>query len=294
MSDIIGASIPVLRTDSLDYSGKGNNYPSYSPKVKILNGGKAEVRHKLEGECLVHELVRSGQANFGCQVIFKGAFLRETHIDNANDGKLEFVQTLSWNTSNASQSILFRPFVVAVNELETIKLEKKHNVTDIWVDQDVSIPRFALLADDGMRGPDVHAQSILRYGYKKDFAPFEMDVKRVGGEGKTYFRVYLGQLLYKLMQSNDIRNADFKRALMIHALSGAFGILQRDYLSASSDVESMAIASCDILGTLRDKLKDLGIDSWDEDASFFSPVNAATKFEQFTWSILHEEDVDHE
>ena len=282
MSDITGATIPVLRKDSLDYSRKGNSFPSYTSKVKILQGGEAEVRHKLEGESLVHELVRVGKAKFGCQVIFKGAFLRETHIDDANECQLECVQTFSWNTDNASQSVLFRPFIVAAGELEVIALGKKHNVTDLWVGQNVSIPKFALLADDGLRGPDVRAQSLLRYRYNDKFEPFEMDVQRAGGEGKTYFLVYLGQSLYKLMQSRDSQSADLKRAVMISALTGAFGILQRDYL-ANRDFERTTISNCDILAMLRDKLKEHKIASWDEDDKF-SPLNAATKFEQFTWS----------
>ena len=285
MSDITAATIPVLREDSFDYSWKGDEFP-YASDVKVLPGGKhtAEIYHKLEGDGLVHELVQSGKAKFGCELIFKGAFWRETHIDDSDNCELECRQTLTWNAENTSQRILFRPVVVAASEMNAIKLEKKHNVTDLWKGQNITIPKFALLADAGMKGPDVHVQSLLRFRRsKKKFDAFQMDVEREGGEGKTYFAVYVGQSLYELMRSRDRENADLRRAVMISALIGAFSVLQKDHLRSSIH-EDAEISSCDILSALRRKLKEHGVVSWDEDPENFSPVNAATKFEKFTWS----------
>ena len=291
MTDITGATIPVLRKESFDYSEAGNDYPSYSSEVKILKGAKqkVEVRHKLTGGSLVHDLVRNGKAKFGCELILKGAFWRETHIEDTapvedtRDGQLECLQTFGWNPDNTSQSILFRPVVVASSEIETITLQKKHNVTELWIGQDISIPKFALLADHGIRGADVQAKSLLRFKFKKEFAPFEMDVVRMDSEGRTHFTVYVGRSLLELVRSHDPDNSDLRRAIMIGALASAFGILQRDYINDPEN-ESAEISRCDILSTLSSKLRALKLVSWDDDPEDFSPINAATRFEKFTWS----------
>ena len=286
MTGIIGATIPVMRDESFDYSTAGK----YTPSIKILSGSEqskeskktAEVRHKLEGDGLVHELVRSGKARFGCEVILKGAFWRETHIDDANDGSLEYLQIVNWDANNTSQKIFFRPVVVAADELDAITLEKKHNVTDFWVGENVTIPKFALLADAGMMGANVQAQSILKFKRgkrgEKDFEPFEMHVDKLGEAGRTHFLVKAGPSLMRLVR---VRDSDLRRAVMITALTEAFGILRREYLSDSAGARS-EISSCDILGTVYSKLIEIGVHGWEHDE--FSPINAATRFEKLTWS----------
>ena len=282
--EIIASTIPVLNDETSDYTKKGNDCPEYSAKVKTfpseVQNQKAEIRHNLTGNSIIAEFIESGKAKFGCELIFKGSFRREFHLHETSDISLKSNQSFSWDNSNVSGGILFRPVIVATKKIEDIILSKDHKVDDFWLDTEISIPKFSVLADAGIRGSDITTRSLLKIFYDKKLAEFEMDVVRSGGHNNTFFRVNVGKSLHQLIKDKSQDNFDLRKAILINALTGAFSILLRDYQINSEQGET-EIAQCDVLSGLHSKLKDLNVETWDSED--FSPVKAATCFEQFTW-----------
>lgn len=286
-NEIIGASIPILKEDSFDYSNEGNNYPSYDAYIRIIPGDnpRAEIHHKLIGDSMISQLLEDGKAQFGCELVLKGSFKRNLHLHSDKFSSAETMQSIEWDSRDVCQKVFFRPVIVATTDIEGLKLTKEHCVSDLWEGVSISIPKFAILADAEMKTPDVRTQSLLKFRYEKTFSDFEMDIsKPTGGAGRTYFVVKVGKALHELVRSKQSENADLRKALLINALAGAFATLAREFQN-DPDNEKAAIESCDILTAVRSKLKAKDIASWDEDPDNFSSIHAATKFEEYSWAL---------
>lgn len=283
---IVGASIPILKDGSFDYSEDGNNFPSYKAHIRVISGDNpsAEIGHQLMGDSVVSYLMDEGKAQFGCELVFKGSFKRVFHLQSGEPSGRKSLQCIQWNASDVCQKIFFRPVIVSIEDIENLTLTDDHKVSALWSGANISIPEYTVLADAEMNSPDVSAKSLLRIIPKKEFPDFEMDVsKPMGGSGRTHFKVYVGIALFNLLRSADPDDSDLRRAIFINALTGAFSVLAREFQQDSKS-EKEALEACDILRSLRSKLKELGVETWDENPEEFSPLRAATSFEQFSWS----------
>ena len=283
--EIIGASIPILKEESSDYPKDRNDFPTYDSVIKIRQGDipTAEISHKLEGECLVSNLLKEGKATFGCELIFLGSFRREFHVHDGDSFEGNCTQIISWNASDVSQKLFFRPVIIAQEDIDSFILSEKDRVSEFWIGAEISIPKFATLADGKERSPNVTTQSILKIGLDPDFSDFEMNVKRVSNPGRSHFVVNVGRTLHQLLNNKSKENIDLRRALLVNALTGAFGILANDF-QKDPDEEMLEIEHCVVLSSLQSKLIELGVSSWC-DSENFSPIHAATKFEKLTWTL---------
>jgi len=290
---ISGSTIPILKAGSLDYLQSGNNYPSYEAHIRIIPDGNpsAEITHKLEGDSFVSQLLDEGKAQFGCELVFKGSFRREFHLQNYSSQE-NSKQRIQWNAKNVCQKVFFRPVIVTTENIEEFLLTENCQVSELWLDTKISLPKHAIIADAEVMRPNVLAKSLLKIRLEESFQDFEMDVLKKDRIGRTHFIVCVGKALHELVRDNSAENYDLKRAVLINALTGVFSVLLREF-QRDEDNERKAIEACDVLSTLRSKLKELGIKSWDEDPDEFSPIKAATKFETLTWKsrlIMESED----
>jgi len=283
-AEITGSSIPILKEGSPDYSSAGNNAPSYDAVIKIKPSEtpKAEIFHKLKGDSLVSRLIREGEAKFGCELIFIGSFRREFFLHDMNYSDDNDTQIITWNASDVSQKLVFRPVIIALEDIDSFALSKNDQVNEFWVGAEILIPKLATLADAKERSPDVTTQSILRIQLQPSFANFEMDIKRAAVSGRSHFCISVGKSLHQLLNNKSKDNIDLRRSLLVNALTGAFSILMRDFCK-DNDNERAEIDQCIVLSSLRAKLIELGVGSW-EDSENFSPLHAATKFEKLTWA----------
>ena len=286
VNEILGTSFPVLKEGSLDYSTDGNAYPAFSARIRHMPGDShsVEIEHRLSGDRVVSELLVSGHAKFGCELILKGGFKRVFHLHDQDHKSVVAVQRFSWAATDVAQKVFFRPVVISTTDISDLELTKAHRVSEVWLGAKISIPKFARIADMDFQTAQVTSASILKIRYDETLHDLAMNVLGPVGEvGQTHFVVKVGKQLHELLKQQDIALYDLRRSILINAYTGVFANLMREhYLDPEN--HKKAVEGCDILKALRTKLIEVNHLSWTDDPENFSPVKAATYLENFTWS----------
>ena len=292
--EIVGSSIPILREGSKDYVKSGNNYPLYKADIKLsaTTNPSAEIKHILEGDSIASSLIDEGKAQFACELIFQGSFKRQVFLHEPESEAEKFVQKISWDGEDAFQKVFFRPMIVSNDDYVNFKINKDHQVSELWEDTDIKIPKFAILADDQIKSPSITSTSIFKINYNENFNDTQMEVVGpINETGNSYFIINAGKALYKLLSTKTSETSDLRKAIVISALTEAFSILARDHLlNLGSDDNK--IDTCPVLLAMHEALSRNNIPTWSDDDTNFSPLKAATFFESFAWTeeIIEEDD----
>ena len=98
------------------------------------------LEHCLKGARLIHDLLKSENAQYACAISSPKAGYRELHVSSGQE------QTLHWDIKNFGDPPCFTPMVV-ISQTTTMKLSaSEHNVHALWDNATVIFRRGARLA----------------------------------------------------------------------------------------------------------------------------------------------------
>ena len=252
---------PVLEAGNNSYQ-----HGVYSVVYEEKERGKSfTLMHDVKGAKLIEEWIEAGKLNFICSVASPRSMYRGIHISTAAD------QTVQWKREDLGEPPMFTPMIVAREDIcHTVDCESD-GLNPIWEGREIRLETGSRVA----LGPTFRLQSgldgILEFNLDEELEPGQVRVYPSSENGFT-FKVHLAPDLYNHLKHR--RNEMPGTNIMVHVISTALGILQKDYAEAE-DEEGTGWQSYRNLVGLAELLQQHGVELWsDED---FKPELAATK-----------------
>ena len=231
------AQYPILAPNKLDYL-EGNQYEVESSEQ---NGETAQktIHHKLSGQNLIRDLVLDGVASFACTVVAPEYAYRKLELVSAEDLQqsedlLSAKQSLKTETSEYAPPVVFQSFVIMTKKINSILLKESHGISQLWIDQEINLPRSAKIALGPYFANQATLQSILRIKQaQKDLLPrgcFEVEAVDEAG---FYFSVSVEESLYRSLKDPQGAHAH-RDSIYCFALAQGLEILSREYSEEES------------------------------------------------------------
>ena len=164
---------------------------------------------------------------------------------------------------------MFQPFVITNTRVDRFVVEESHGLDKLWIGEEISLPRAAMLAVQPFYNAKTLMKSLLRLQKGSDgrLKPGSFEVRTTEGEG-FYFLVEVENGLY-----NGLRNPkSFQHRDSIYAMALVQGleILHKVYKEPDSWKEHQNLRN------LYKMLKDRNLSTWEEED--FKPNQVVAAF----------------
>jgi len=264
---------PVLEEDRYDY------LENMRYKVEQIEGSSDYItfEHKLEGDNLISQLLKSGEAKFVTTVVLKSALYRETFDRVEKVTHTYAKQKVPLKTTFETQS--FISVVIYIGEDREIVLDaNKMGLDEFWDDTKVQLLKGSILATAGWRELENSASDLLtvkrdeevKYGFDVEIDPKE------GGR----FIAKMNPKLYDSLNAMP-NNDEHRRSIIIHVLCVGFMALQKYYDENGSDELTN-------FNGIKLELKSKNMPTWEEEG--FNPNRVACMFLEHKFLVKGEDD----
>ena len=256
-------SFPMLVNDRLDYrEGAYEVAVSRAPQ-----GIGMVVRHRVAGRNLVADLLKRSEAAFAVEVSAPYASYRVIRICEAA-GEVQALQTVSWNPQDVVPPVYLRPMVIAtVEQPANVVLNGEHGVHEVWHGVEVEIAPGGILAADQFWRASSTWESLIRLTPQDGLSEGVYYVEPCTGDG-FHFKVRMHPVLFEKMV-NPGEAHHHCRSILTACLSRGLEIVRAEY------TEGERWRDYPVLCALRDKLKERGLRTWEDE--LFRPDEVATE-----------------
>jgi len=264
MSQITSSySFPILEEDKFDYNEVAIYEVNQVESDNKLN--YIVFEHKLTGNNLISQLLKSNEAKFITTIVLKSSMYRET-----TDNILEHIspthikQKILLKTTFETQSF-FSAIVYIGEDKEIILNSSKMGLDEFWDGTTIELKKGAILARDGWRELENTASDLLTIK-KDDVLEYGFDVSVISEEGGRFIANVESSLYdkIKLLPKND----SHLRSIVIHMLCVGFMNLAKYYKDDDSDLTNFK--------GIKLELKNKNIKTWEDDE--FNPNQVACYF----------------
>lgn len=256
-------SFPVLEEDKFDYieetTYEVNQVDSDNKSNSII------FEHKLTGNNLISQLLKSNEAKFITTVVLKSSMYRET-TDNILEqiSSAHIKQKIQLKTTFETQSF-FSAIIYTGDDKEVILNSSAMGLDDFWDGATIELKKGAILARAGWRELENTASDLLTI--KKDEAiEYGFDVSVVSEEGGRFIASVEAELYDKIKQLP--KNDSHLRSIVIHMLCVGFMNLAKDYKHDDSELTNFK--------GIKLELKNKDIRTWEDEE--FNPNQVACYF----------------
>lgn len=285
MPDSLILDFPVLR------EGGGDFAEEVSYKITASqNGKRLEIRHILQSQSFISQLVKSGDAKFSVLLLYRDSSEREHHSCDAditiNDHEIVATQNIPMKFSYAPEII---PSVVILED-KRIAVDGTSGLTDFWEQgEHFDIPQYSRVAlAPKFTFTAGGLWSLMQVFVDEDLKDGEMrvEVNEGSGEGKVPVALYCGQgvydELYKMTQAKPSNAVESMRsAIVTQALCAIYAYMHN--VPENYEVGGVLSAHLELLK------KETGANWEDEN---FNPSLAATKMQPYAIKALSKEEDD--
>ena len=228
-------------------------------------GRSFTIVHQVQGARLIEEWIKADKLNFVCSVASPRSMYRGIHVSKTPE------QVIEWNQEDLGEPPMFTPMLVAREEIRHIVNCKSDGLNPIWAGREILLSQGARIAVGQTFRLQSGLNGILEFNMDEELPSGQIRVEPSSENGFT-FKVYLAADLYNHLK---YRRKDMPGTnIMVHIVSTALGILQKDY-SEAEDSEGTGWQSYRNLIGLADLLQRYGAGLWSDDD--FRPEVAATK-----------------
>jgi len=256
-------SFPVLEEDRFDYiketSYEVNQVDSDNESNSIV------FEHKLTGNNLISQLLKSNEAKFITTVVLKSSMYRET-TDNILEqiSSTHIKQKIQLKTTFETQSF-FSAIVYTGDDKEILLNSSEMGLDEFWDGATIELKKGAILARAGWRELENTASDLLTI--KKDEAiEYGFDVSVVSEEGGRFIANVESNLYDKIKQLP--KNDSHLRSIVIHMLCVGFMNLAKDYKNDDTELTNFK--------GIKLELKNKDIRTWEDEE--FNPNQVACYF----------------
>ena len=213
---------------------------------------------------MIEEWMKAGKLNFICSVASPRSMYRGIHVSNTPQ------QTIEWVQEDLGEPPMFTPMLVAREEIRHTVDSKTDGLNPIWDGREIILNAGARVAVGQTFKFQSGLNGILEFNKDEELAPGQVRVEPSSENGFT-FKVYLAPNLYNHLRYR--RKEMPGTNIMVHVVSTALGILQKDY-SEAADEDGTGWQSYRNLVGLADLLQRHGAGLWSDEN--FKPELAAT------------------
>ncbi len=256
---------PVISPVSLDYQSN----VQYKCEISCMGKNNIIVTHEIADGNIIANLLKNGDAKFGCMVSLPATMYRQLFTDN--NKSLNVIQKIDYNKSGANddtQHPMFRPVIITTEELY-IKSDEKHGFNDIWFGQEIKFPPGAIIGfGDWMKfGNPVNSIFLLKEDESMQQGMMEVEADANGG---FIFNIKVHKSILTFISESDSRSDTNEKkhsiSILTHALSRGLEILAKDYKDNWEHYPNLKLFA--------QYLKDNGQPHWDKEG--FCPEKVAT------------------
>ena len=237
----------------------------YSVVCEDKEPGKSILlQHKTQGAPLIEKWIELGKIRFVCSVAAPRSMYRKLHASNTPH------QVVEWARDDLGEFPMFTPMMVTREEIQHTADSEADGLSQIWDGKKLVLPRGARVAVGVTFKFQSGINGLLDFNLDDTLSPGRFRVKASSEDGFK-FKVQLATNLYEHLRyrREELAGAN----IMVHIVSAAFGILQRDYWEAEGE-DGEGWKSFRNLVALAELLQENNLDLWsDED---FNPEMAAT------------------
>ena len=264
---------PIMEEGRYDY------LESMSYEVEQIEGSSEYItfEHKVEGDNLISQLLKNGEAKFVTTVVLKSALYRETFggVEKITDvhGKQRIPLRTTFETQSFVSSIVY-----IGDDKEIILDSSKMGLDEFWNNTKVQLLKGSILATAGWRELENSASDLLtvkkdeniKYGFDVEIDPKE------GGR----FKALVNPKLYDAV--NEMAKTDeHRRSIIIHILCVGFMALQKYYKENGSDELTN-------FNGIKLELKSKEMSTWEDEE--FNPNRVACMFLEHKFMPRGEDD----
>ena len=251
---------PVLETGN-------DSFPDgvYEVTCEDKDIGKSfELRHEVQGAALIELWRQQGRLDFVCTVASPRSMYRVLHKSDMP------VQIIAWDQQDLGEYPMFTPMIVAGQAIQHTVSAATDGLNEVWDGREISLPKGARIAVGSTFRFKAGISGILDFNMDEKLEPGRFRIQASHEDGFK-FKVFLATDLYQYLRHR--RNEQTGRNIMVHVISAALGLLQRQY-SEDDEVEGEGWQSHRNLVGLADLLEQKNLMHWSDDD--FQPEYTAT------------------
>lgn len=259
-------SLPYPAVEHGNFSFPSAEYLTV-PKIQEAGKNSVELEHKIVGAPFIEELIKGGKAQYGCLVSVPKTGFRKLVMSDSNS------QLVSWKLDMAGEPPLLGPVILYVGDDQGYMLSDKDGVAGAWQGKEIMIPKGARLAKGRYLRPTASLLSLINVKLSQDLDAGGFKVEANTNQG---FRFHLeaAKDVYDFLQ-NPQGNTELRRAIIVHAITGCFEILSKEYSGKSEEDSGDGWEQYSNLQVLSDWMNTKNIPHWS--GSDFDSMAAATK-----------------
>ena len=227
--------------------------------------GKAiTLRHAVRGAPLIEHWIEQGWLTFICGVAAPRSMYRTLHKSEDQE------QLVTWQRQDLGEYPMFTPMIVAGVDVQHTTNAQSDGLNRIWDGRELILPKGARIAVGSTFRFKSGIDALLQFNLDETLGPGRFEAEPSTEDGFK-FKVSLAPDLYHHLKHrrDDIAGAN----IMVHIVSAALGILQRDYREDNED-EGGWQSFRNLVG-LADVLQSQGLHRWDDE--HFRPEKVATE-----------------
>ena len=222
------------------------------------------LQHEVEGAPLIHKWMESGKIRFVCSVASPRSMYRKLHVSNTPQ------QIVEWTRDDLGEFPMFTPMMVTQEIIEHTVDSEADGLSQMWDGKKLVLPKGARVAVGATFKFQSGINGLLDFSKDENLGAGKFKVQDSSEDGFK-FKVHLAPNLYEHLR---YRRTDLAGAnIMVHVVSAALGILQRDYKVAEGEDEEGWKSLKNLVG-LAELLQENNLGHWSDDD--FNPEMAAT------------------
>ena len=243
---------PVLEAGNLSYP-QGEYTAEVIPQADHT---AVTIRHDIRNVPFLDQMIRQGQAKYGCLVAIPRTGYRKLHLSD------DALQHIKWDMAVVGEPPMLRPIVVSIDEISCV-LGSNDGVAEDWQGREIPFPKGARLALGGYLRASSSAHELLEIN-QKDLPAGSFEVSPCEEDG-FYFRVSVASDLFPFLQ-NAGEHTNHRGSILTHIVNRCFEILKQEYNSPSEENEKRGIwEQYSNLRALADELHQHNLPVWDDD-----------------------------
>ncbi len=254
---------PVLEDGNLSYP-QGEYTVDVTPQT---DGASVIIHHQLQGASFLTQLLRQGQAKYGCLVAIPLTGYRKLHL--SDDAR----QHVQWDLAVVGEPPLLRPLIVATTEIMH-SFEPEDGVEEVWQGRAVKFPKGARLALRGYLRASSSLAELLEIHQDQEMSAGSFEVEPCTEDG-FYFKVSVAPDVFLFLQHAG-GYEQHRGSILTHIVSRCFEILQQSYSTQGEDGEEGAVwEQFSNLKALAQELNKYELPLWEEEG--FAADKVATR-----------------
>jgi hypothetical protein len=243
---------PVLEKDRFDYIESCDYEVSQVEDIK--SSEYIVMEHKIKGDCLVSQLLKSNEATFATTAVLKSAMYRETTTEMEEISKTHVKQKIPIQSTFETQSF-FTSIIYTGKDREIVLNSKDMGLDEFWDGAVIWLYKGAIIARDGWRELENSASDLLTVK-KDESVQYGFDLSIDPNEGGRFISK-MEPSLYDAMNNVSSKNLQ-RRSIITHILCVGFMELGK-YFQENGD-EGLTNFKA-----IKRELQTKGLKSWEDD-----------------------------